>query len=154
MSAAAPSATAADMPTRPPSAQSIIAAHSAPDCVTSASPPGCGRATAKVAFRPTCGRTTPKLFGPSRRTPPSRAMRSTRACRSRPLSSLSAKPPLSTAAAGMRARTQSPTTCSTASAGTAITARSTGRGSACSEGKQGRPDSSARRGLTANTSPA
>ncbi len=72
MSALPPTPTTWLKPTPFGSAQSSTARHSAADCETSATRPGCGWRCALDALRPSAGTTIPKEDGPSTRTPDAR----------------------------------------------------------------------------------
>ena len=92
-------------------------------------PPGRGQRRQQRRVEPDPGSvlTTPHEFGPTTRMPLARATRTSARCRSRPSGPVSAKPPLTTTSPRTPARAHSCTTSSTDSAGTAITARSSGR---------------------------
>ena len=109
---------------------------SAPDWEAMPTAPGGGEAAPNVAFSrmPAVRTATPRQLGPTSRTPAARAVRSSCRSRSAPSVSVSPKPADRMTAAGMPRSPQSRITCSTAGPGTATIARSTGSGSASTDG--------------------
>ena len=89
---------------------------------------------AKVAFRPAKGRITPRQFGPISRIRPRRACSSTCRSSSAPAVPVSLKPAEMTIAPRTPASTHSPIRSGTVGARVAMTARSTGSGTADSFG--------------------
>jgi hypothetical protein len=117
-------------------AWSIIARPSAPLCVAIDTLPVGGDTGLNVAFSRTDGsvESTPMQFGPTMRIPPWRAISRSRCSTSRPALDASAKPAEITTTLRTPAAAQSRMTCSTAAAGTATIARSTGAPIAAIEG--------------------
>ena len=111
-------------------ARAISASPRAPLCDRKATFPAGGMAGAKVALSRTPGTVlmSPRQLGPISRIPDSRQLSTRRRSRSAPSGPDSAKPAEITVSAGTPFAAQSATTPSTAGAGTAITARSTGPG--------------------------
>ena len=119
-----------------------------------ATPPGSSGATESPhigAREPTA--TMPFPFGPHSGSPPaSAASRSSRSSPRPP--SISPKPAESTTAPPQPRATASAITAGTPAAGIATTTASTGSGRSVTDGTQGRPCTSVRRGLTPQTSPS
>ena len=101
-----------------------------PDCDDTATRPGRGETSAKVAKRRTSGRvlTTPMVLGPMRRRPSRRACSTRAASRAAPSAPTSAKPAEMTTRPRTRLRPHCSTTSGTCSAGTTTTARSMSSG--------------------------
>jgi hypothetical protein len=135
-SALLPSETKLDSPAPVREAWSRMVMATAPDWEATASPPGAGVASAKVACSRTAGSvlSTPRQFGPTSRMPLARAMRTSSAWALRPAGPSSPKPDESTTAARTPIAPHSASTPATAGAGTAMTARSTEPGSAATDG--------------------
>ena len=117
-----------EKPTRRVCAQSRMAAHSAPDCETSARRPGkVGRGPQDALSRWSL-RISPRLFGPRKRSPWRRARSRSAASSARPSAPPSRKPAETMIAPWMPRAPQSSTMAGTVGAGVTITARSTGSG--------------------------
>ena len=104
--------------------QSSTAVTSAPDCETNATSPDSASVCAKLAFRPRCGLSRPRQFGPSTRSTCGRAAPSI-ACFCAGL-----RPAVITTAARVPSRPSSAISSGTLAGGVQITARSGGCGRA------------------------
>jgi hypothetical protein len=135
MSALFPNDTKLDTPVPVRAADSRIATPTAPDCDAIASPPAGGNDGANVALSRTAGSvlTTPRQFGPTSRSPRALASRTISAWAAAPSPPVSARPEVRMTAAPTPVSAHSATTSRTCPAGTAITARSTGSGTAATD---------------------
>jgi hypothetical protein len=134
----------------------MMASPSAPLCDMKAMRPRAGGVGAKVALSWTAGAefTIPMQLGPMRRMPYARQIRTSVLCRSTPAPPVSANPALTTTSARTPLRPHASAASSTASAGTAITARSTGPGTSSTPGYASTLCTTREPGLTGNTGPA
>ena len=114
--------------------QSTTMVITAPDWEMNAIEPGFGETGSKVVLIPYGGSMIPRQFGPTTRIPAARAFAITCSSRSRPASPDSRKPAERITASRTPAAPASAITPGTSSAGTAMTAISTGPGRAESEG--------------------
>ncbi len=141
---------------RPRRAASVIAAMpKAPLWDAKATPPAGGATGAKVALSATSPAvlSTPRQFGPTSRMPLARQTSSSSAWRARPRAPTSANPAERTTSARTPAAPHSRATWTTAAAGTATTASSTGSGTAAIERYAGRPPTTSSRGWTTDRRP-
>ena len=116
--------------------------------------PGGAERDANVALRRGPATAMPRQFGPISRAPCARTSASSRSCRSRPSTPVSAKPAEMTTSAFTPARSASAAASSTAAAGRQITTRSTSSGSRRSSRSPGRPRPFDPSRLTGNAAPA
>ncbi len=135
-SALFPVATKDDTPTPSSSRRRRTAAPMVPDCDETATRPGRGATSAKVATRRTSGAVlrTPMVLGPMRRMPSRRAWSTRAASRRAPSAPVSAKPAEITTSPCTRLRPHCSTTSGTWSAGTTTTARSMSSGTSRIDG--------------------
>ncbi len=137
------------MPRRAVSARRCV--PNAPDCVTIPSgPAGIGpssRNELKVGVWPARMLKRPRQFGPHNLIPPPRPISMMRSCIARPSGPISAKPAVNMTTALTPFLTHASIASIARLAGTAITAHSTGPGTAARSGKAGRPCTVSRVGL-------
>ena len=135
-SALLPVATNDDTPRPSWSSRRSRAAPIVPDCDDTATRPGLGATSAKVASSRTSGAvlTTPMVLGPMSRIPSRRAWSTSSALSPAPSAPVSAKPAEMTTRPCTRLRPHCSTTSATWSAGTTTTARSISSGTSRIDG--------------------